>query len=114
MRWAMVMMTLGEVKMNVNSHGAPEVVELVYRVVGNTHVFHSRGIRGLVHIGSHDRKTAFDSVLVAVNEHVSGVYGDGVKYHSDMSYIDFSKKVDGDSGLIGSFITLHLDACLAA
>jgi hypothetical protein len=100
--------------MEHNHGGAPEAVELVYRVVGNTHVFSSRGIRGLVHTGSHDRKTAFDRVMKCLNGHVKHVYGDDVRYHADMSYDEFAGHLDNDTNISANFLTLHLDVPLAA
>ncbi len=87
----------------------PEVVELVYRVVGNTHVFSSRGIHGLVHVGSCDRKTAYLGVVEGINLHVSEAYGTEARYKCEYSYDQFSQHVDHDSGVLSNFLTMKLD-----
>jgi hypothetical protein len=98
-----------EGKMQPHNLPAPEVVELVYRVVGNTHVFSSRGIQGLVHIGSHDRKTAYENVVTGLNKHVAETCGADVSYKCEYSYEEFAQHVDNERGLVGNFLTMKLD-----
>lgn len=88
----------------------PESVALVYKIVGEdkTHVFASRGIKGLVHIGHHDRRQAFDEVILALNQHVSRAYHCEVRYKSELSYEEFSDRVDNPQGLDGNFFLLNL------
>lgn len=100
--------------MIARTHGAPAVVELVYRVVGNTHVFSSHGIKGLVHTGSYDRKVAFERVMLCLNDHVKSVYGDDVHYHADLNYDEFSRHLDSERDITANFLTLRLDGCMAA
>jgi len=97
------------------SHSAPEKVELVYRVVGKTHVFSSRGIQGLVHTGSSDRETAFHKVIECLNAHVSSTCGLDARYRCEMTYDEFARHVDTVGDLRGNFLTMRrLDAPLAA
>lgn len=93
---------------------APEVVELVYRVVGNTHVFSSRGILGLVHVGSQDRETAYKNIVPSLNQHVAEAYGARVSYKCEYSYDQFSQHLDNDSGILANFITMKLDQMACA
>jgi hypothetical protein len=90
-------------------HGVPQSVALVYRVVGNTHVFSSNGIKGLVHVGSHDREKAFHSVMGALNKHVTHVYGCEATYRCEMSYDQFVKHVDAQDDITGNFFEVVLD-----
>jgi len=103
-----------EGKMEHNNQNVPELVELVYRVVGNTHVFTSRGIQGLVHVGSADRKTAFHDVMTCLKAHVRETYGCDVSYTCDTTYDDFAQHIDADNNIMGNFLTLKLDALEAA
>ena len=100
--------------MNSGIERAPETVELVYRVVGNTHVFSSRGIQGLVHTGSAERKKAFTQVIECLNEHVQAVYGNDVHYHAEYTYDEFADHLDSGVDILANFITLRLDAPIAA
>lgn len=93
---------------------APEVVELVYRVVGNTHVFSSRGIQGLVHVGSRDRKTAYESVVDGLNRHVAEAYGTHARYNCEYSYEQFAQHLDNDAGILSNFLTMKLDHAVCA
>jgi hypothetical protein len=100
--------------MAYNGHNIPATVELVYRKVGNTHVFSSRGIQGLVHVGSSDRETAFHDVIACLKDHVKAAYGCDVSYHCEMSYDQFAQHIDADNDILGSFLTVKLDDKLAA
>jgi hypothetical protein len=95
--------------MDRSSHIAiPEGVELVYRKLGNTHVFSSKGIKGLLHIGSVDRETAFNNVVPSLNAHVAEAYGCEAVYSIDLSYNDFCKHVDSSENVFGNFIHVTL------
>ena len=72
----------------------PHSVALVYRLVGDTHVFSSSGIKGLVHVGSHDREKAFHSVMTALNKHVSHAYGCEATYSCAIGYDEFCRHVE--------------------
>jgi hypothetical protein len=87
---------------------APDQIELVYRRVGSTHVFMSRGITGLVHVGSHDRKSAFTGVIDALNFHVEQAYETPAVYEAGMSYEEFAMHVDTKDDLTGNFLTAKL------
>jgi hypothetical protein len=67
----------------------PDEVALVYRMVGETHVFTSTGIDGLVHVGSHDKRTAFDCAFKALSLHVSKTSGMAVEYEPEQSFEEF-------------------------
>lgn len=82
----------------------PNEVTLVYREVGNSHVFTAAGIVGLVHVGSCDRKKAFDNAFVALSTHVSMLTGKKVSYVPDRTYEDFAEHVGGND-LSSNFIT---------
>ena len=110
----------------------PEQVTLVYREVGKTHVFTARELRGF-HIGSADRKFAFEHAFAALSEHVSRLYDCKAQYQSILSYQEFEKhlKAPTNNGrdmmakgmdlLRGSFViaqkagmaVAHADACFA-
>jgi hypothetical protein len=86
----------------------PESVELVYRVVGNTHVFSSKGIKGLVHVGSHDREMAFNDAIECLGRHVSFAYDCEAAYKCTMEYKQFSAHVDAENDISGNFLTMTL------
>lgn len=87
----------------------PETVALVYRVVdGDTHIFQSKGIKGLVHVGSHDRAVAFEKVITALNQHVGEAYGCEATYKCAMTYDEFVSNI-GIHKISGRFIELTLD-----
>jgi len=88
---------------------APSSVELVYRVVGETHVFSSREILGLLHIGSVDRKTAFTNVISRLSKHVTAAYNCSAAYKCEMSYDEFAQHIDAENDMSGNFLTLKLD-----
>lgn len=100
--------------MEHSNQTVPEVVELVYRTVGNTHVFSSRGIQGLVHVGSADLKTAFTDVMSCLKSHVNETYGCTVSYTCDTTYEEFAQHIATDSNIMGNFLTLKLDVMEAA
>lgn len=87
----------------------PNSVELVYRVVGETHVFSSKGILGLLHIGSVNRKTAFTNVISRLSKHVTAAYNCPAAYKCEMSYDEFAQHVDAENDISGNFLTLKLD-----
>jgi hypothetical protein len=86
----------------------PESVELVYRLVGNTHVFSSKGIKGLVHVGSHDREKAFNDSIECLGRHVSFAYQCEAAYTCTMDYDQFTAHVDADNDIVGNFLTMTL------
>lgn len=94
--------------MGEHSTVVPETVALVYRIVGDTHVFQSKGIKGLVHVGSHDRETAFHNVMDALNQHVTEAYRCEAVYKCTMSYPQFVANIDAHK-ISGRFISLTLD-----
>lgn len=53
----------------------PEAVAFDYRLRGQTHIFASKGIRGLVHVGSHDYEKARKAAVDALAFHVEKTYG---------------------------------------
>jgi len=87
----------------------PHSVALIYRVVGDTHVFSSKGIKGLVHVGCHDREEAFHGVLGALNEHVSHTYGCPVTYSCAMTYEQFSEHLAREDDFTANFLEVTLD-----
>ena len=87
----------------------PQSVALIYRIVGSTHVFSSQGIRGLVHVGSHDREKAFYDVMKALNGHVETAYGCEATYKCTISYDDFCSHVDVENDISGNILEVRLD-----
>jgi hypothetical protein len=77
----------------------PEQVTLVYREVGKTHVFTARELRGF-HIGSCDRKFAFEHAFTALSEHVSRLYNCHAEYKPLSSFQQFENhlKVSATNG----------------
>ena len=92
----------------------PENVEIAYRVVGGTHVFSSKGIEGLLHVGSKDRRDAFERVIPALNTHVAEAYGCEVAYVGTVNYDEFASHVDGGEDILANFLNFRLDRTLAA
>ena len=89
---------------------APHEVALVYRQVGQSHVFTSKSAAGL-HIGSKSLRTAFDYALVGLSEHFTKLYGREVRYVSDMGFEKFeSRFCGGDGGLADSVVFARLAA----
>ena len=97
-----------------NSANIPEEVGIVYRSAGSTHVFTSKGIKGLVHCGSSDLEDAFNQVIACLNHHVSEVYNCEVEYKSQMSFEEFSQHLASDNDILANFLTLTLDSKSAA
>lgn len=89
--------------------GVPTSVSLVYRMVGATHVFSSKGINGLVHVGSDNREDAFRGVMTALNKHVTHAYGCEATYSCAMTYEQFSDHLDRDNDIAANFLELTLD-----
>ena len=87
----------------------PSQVELIYRVVGDTHVFSSKGIRGLVHVGSHDQEEAFREVINALNKHITITYDCEAKYKCETSFNDFCKHLEMANDIPGNFLTMTLE-----
>jgi hypothetical protein len=73
---------------------APQRVTLIYREVGNTHVFTSPELRGF-HIGMCDLNAAFDSAVLALGEHVSLLFNCKAKYHVDGGFVNFESHLKG-------------------
>jgi len=88
----------------------PQSVALVYRVVGDTHVFTSKAIRGLLYVASHDRETAFHDVIPALNKHIAAAYSCEASYKCAMDYTTFISHVDAEDDILGNFLELELDA----
>ena len=59
---------------------APDHIDLVYRKVGENHIFASKGIKGLVHVGDSTLESAYESVLRVLNFHVLQTYGVEARY----------------------------------
>lgn len=77
----------------------PEHIDLVYRKVGDVHVFASKGIKGMIHVGHDDLKTAYDNVLEALHTHVQKAYGVEARYRSASGFDDLQTKAN-DSPLV--------------
>jgi hypothetical protein len=90
----------------------PEVVGIVYRYVGNTHVFTSKGIRGVVHCGGSELEDAFNQVIACLNHHVSEVYDCEAEYKSVLPFDDFAHHLASSSDISANFLTLTLDTKL--
>lgn len=89
----------------------PDQVDLVYRKVGVNHVFASKGIRGLVHVGHRDLAVAYHTVIEALNVHVTNTYGVPAKYVCETDIRDLAFKVASTSG---NMFAVHLDHRQAA
>lgn len=87
----------------------PSQIALVYRQVGSTHVFSSSGIEGLVHIGSCNRKKAFEKVFRSLSRHVTHVYGREAVYEAPFTYSEFADTIEGAD--IGPNFVLARLAC---
>jgi hypothetical protein len=97
-------------EMNMSTQVAvPENVEIAYRVVGRTHVFSTKGINGLLHVGSRDQETAFAKVIPTLNSHVSNAYGCEVAYRCTVDYKTFRKHLEQDSDISANFLRFKLD-----
>ena len=93
-----------------NAARIPEEVGIVYRNVGNTHVFTSKGIEGLVHCGSSELEDAFNQVIACLNHHVSEVYDCEVEYKSQVPFNEFEQHLASSNDIVGNFLTLTLDS----
>ncbi|MCF6271620.1 MAG: hypothetical protein L3J37_00300 [Rhodobacteraceae bacterium] len=96
-----------------NVQNAPQEVGFLYRRVGDVHVFSTKGINGLVHVGHHNRKEAFDSVIPALNLHVEEAYHNHAAYKCETTYDDFANKIDIVGGLSNHVVMFTLDASTA-
>jgi hypothetical protein len=76
----------------------PNHVDLVYRQVGSTHIFSTKAITGLIHVGDDDLETAYDLVIKALNLHVTNVYGVETHYVHPVKFSDFASKVANGRG----------------
>lgn len=98
-----------------NNLNAPQEVGFIYRRVGDVHVFSTKsGINGLVHIGHHDRKEAFDSVIPALNLHVEEAYKNYAAYKCETTYDDFTNNIDVIGGLSNHVVMFTLDPSISA
>lgn len=89
---------------------APQELALVYRQVGNSHVFTSKSAPGL-HIGSSQRSEAFTCALTGLSEHFTRLYGRSVRYESDMDFDEFEARLCGaEEGLAGGIVFARLAA----
>ena len=91
---------------------APDHIDLVYRKVGDNHVFASKGIKGLVHVAHADLKTAIVNAISALNLHVSKTYGKKVCYvcDSDLDKASDQREI-GDIRVFGAHLDHHASAC---
>ena len=87
---------------------APETIGLVYRQIGQTHVFTAKNVKGLVHIGSRDRKKAFEIALSALGAHVEVAYSVKAAYTPNMSYEEFSRHLELQDDIDGNFLSATL------
>lgn len=72
---------------------APDHIDLVYRKVGDYHIFASKGIKGLVHVGHQDLNEACTRVLTALNCHVEQTYGVEAHYVCESGFAELSRKI---------------------
>jgi hypothetical protein len=70
---------------------APDHIDLVYRRVGENHIFASKGIKGLVHVGHSDLEAARTNLLKALSTHVQKTYGVEARY--DLEFEGLKKKI---------------------
>jgi len=87
----------------------PEAVNMLYRRLGDTHVFSSTGIKGLVHVGSEDRERGFRDAFAALGEHVSHLCGEPASYRPAESYAEFSRLLAREGSLSGHVIEARLE-----
>jgi hypothetical protein len=68
----------------------PHEITLVYRPVGQSHVFTATGpkMKGF-HISSPDLRVAFDLAPVALGKHVALIYGVPARYEIEHPFADF-------------------------
>lgn len=85
----------------------PECIDLVYRRTDGTHIFASKNIRGLVHVGHDDLETAFHNVFKALGIHVSHTYGVSAEYDCDTDFRTFVSMVESSSGFRFLHARLH-------
>jgi hypothetical protein len=86
---------------------APDHVDLVYRKVGDHHIFASKGIQGLVHVGHTDLERAYDDLLRVLNFHVTRTYGVEARYICDAGFDGLRKKIEADGECL--FVEVVLD-----
>lgn len=82
----------------------PEQVTLVYRRVGDTHVFTAPELPGL-HVGSSSQAKAFEQSIKALGEHVSQLHGCTATYTVEMSFAMFKQCLAGENAVACSFVT---------
>jgi|GEM_PF-3773793 hypothetical protein len=87
----------------------PNEVEINYRRVGDTHVFTSKGIKGVVHCGSSDLEDAFGHVAECLSHHISEEYECEAVYTAPLTFGEFELLIASDSDVVNNGLMLQLD-----
>ena len=95
---------------NTTQVSVPESVEILYRMVGATHVFSSNGIKGVLQVGNYDQEQAFNAVIPALNKHISYAYNCEAAYKLSTTYVDFVAHLEDKMLLDSNFLTVVLDS----
>jgi len=96
----------------MSTMSAPSHIDLVYRKVDGDHIFASKGIKGLVHVGHTDLEEAYARLLEALTFHVFHTYDVEAEYHCEAGFEGLQRKVQEGGDLL--FVQAHLHSPLAA
>jgi hypothetical protein len=100
------------VEQRVSAMMAPGHIDLVYRKVDDEHIFASKGIKGLVHVGHTSLEQAYDRLLEALTFHVRHTYRVDARYDCERGFEGLKKKVHEGGELV--FVHAHLQPPIAA
>ena len=83
----------------------PERIPLVYRMVGETHVFTADGFVGF-YVGSSNLSNAFNQLAPALSDHVSTALGCQLSYSMESPFADFESHLKS-AATTGNFVMAH-------
>jgi hypothetical protein len=88
----------------------PAEVMLVYRKVGQSHVFTAIDFPGF-YIGSSSLEHAFEQAARGLSQHVSKLYGSSVDYIFNPNFLEFKKRLKGGD-LVNNFVLAKISKLL--
>ena len=96
-----------------NTPDIPAQVELEYHRAGNTHIFSSVNIDGLVHVGSQSLESAFEKAISALNQHISHIHNCEVNYKTTTTVDQIRQLASIKSKEINWQVKLSLETSLS-
>src|SRR5262249_1550506 len=93
----------------IEAKAPPQVITLVYRKLGMTHVFIAEEFRGF-HVGGSSLRDAWDTAVHALGKHVAAMYGlrNPIQYQFEGTLDEFEDRLQDANAPLNFSVTARM------